>query len=379
MIEISPAPPRRFYTDRTARRHRDHRRLDRVAAPRRPGRPRSRAARQCVNNLFQLSTALQNYESSHEVLPPGVVNPTGPISNTAKGYHMSWMVQILPYIEQKNAFKKIDFNKGAYDDANLTVRGHVIASYLCPSDPGRGTPVGIATTNYAACHNDNEAPIDVKNNGVFYLNSSTRFDDVTDGSSCTIFVGEKKLLNAPSLGWISGTNTTLRNAGTQINGPSTFGVTPGEEDEAPAAPSGAPTPANLLVGGFSSFHSGEREFRLRRRFRPVPQEFHLRQGFPTARQLRRRRTRVGRSILRGRSMFSRSQPRHAFTLVELLVVIGIVGVLVALLLPAIQRTREAARRHQCVNNLFQISTALQNYEATHEVFPPRCGQPNRAD
>ena len=129
-----------------------------------------------------------------------------------------------------------------------------------PPIPVEARAVGVATTNYAACHNDAEAPIDVKNNGVFYLNSNTRYDDVTDGTSSTIFLGEKKLLNAPSLGWISGTNATLRNAGTQVNGPSTLGIAPGDEDDARPPPGGAPTPANLVVGGFSSFHSGGANF-----------------------------------------------------------------------------------------------------------------------
>ena len=210
----------------------------------------------CMSHLSQLGVALHNYEAAHELLPPGVVDEKGPIRNEPVGYHMGWMVQILPFIEEGVAFKNVDFSKGVYDKSNAPVRAVRISLFLCPSSPDAGFDEErkVAMSNYAGCHNDVEAPIDRDNHGVLFLNSHIRDRDITDGTAQTIFVGEK-ITPKDDWGWMSGTRATLRNTGSPlVNAPSGAAANHNvpEADDSDAAKA----KALLHVGGFGSHHPG---------------------------------------------------------------------------------------------------------------------------
>jgi type II secretory pathway pseudopilin PulG len=194
----------------------------------------------CLNNLFQIGVALGNYESAHNMLPPGSTDKQGPIHNVPKGYQMSWLVPLLPYIDENVVLQNIDLSVGAYDAKNAKARAIRIPVFLCPSSVSALQRLPVSS--YAGCQNDVEAPINVDNRGVLFLNSHISQKDVTDGVAHTIYVGEK-LSDEKDLGWMSGTRATLRNTGTapslDVSNRSAF-----KTDE----------PNDLWVGGFSSEH-----------------------------------------------------------------------------------------------------------------------------
>jgi prepilin-type N-terminal cleavage/methylation domain-containing protein/prepilin-type processing-associated H-X9-DG protein len=237
----------------------------------------------CASNVNQLILAVHNYDMAHGIYPPGTIDAKGPIMNVPLGYHHSWLIQSLPYLEEQNIWNAIDKNLSIYDKKNAPLHLAMPRILNCPSSAApRGTPC------YAGVHHDQEKPIDAKDNGVFFLNSIVRYDDVTDGSAHTLFLGEK-LPDGWELTWMSGTRATLRNTGTAINSLTRkTGLLParspeefapelerllGEETDPLAPPAATPadnttTPARpttgpgspTFVGGFGSDHVGGANF-----------------------------------------------------------------------------------------------------------------------
>ncbi|HWL10805.1 MAG TPA: DUF1559 domain-containing protein [Planctomicrobium sp.] len=206
---------------------------------------------QCRNNLMQLGLAIHNYHQAHQMLPPGSVNPTGPVYTGGPGYNMGWIPQILPFIDQSSLYHKIDFNQSANAPVNLSLIGYTPSLLFCPSSVGR-------THAYVGCHHDEEAPIDTTNNGVLYLNSSLHLRDLTDGQQSTLLLGEVLAIGS----WLEGSRGTLRNA----SSPGTlndYKVYQDQRHQAEFSQSGIeeiedplkPDP-RLIVGGFSSSHNG---------------------------------------------------------------------------------------------------------------------------
>ena len=209
----------------------------------------------CSNNMMQIGLAIHHHDFSMEHLPSGVINPSGPIRSEAVGQHVSWITQVLPYIEQQSLYDHFDIEAGAYAPANRDVRSSVVPTMLCPSNPfvSDDQPDSGAQSHYAGCHHDSESPIDADNHGLMFLNSKVRYRDIRDGSSQTILVGE--ILGDPAqLGWVSGTRATLRNTG-EVNGR----LMQDSKDFWDRSGAKPPTTA-LEVGQFGSFHQGGGNF-----------------------------------------------------------------------------------------------------------------------
>jgi prepilin-type N-terminal cleavage/methylation domain-containing protein/prepilin-type processing-associated H-X9-DG protein len=192
---------------------------------------REAAARlKCTNNLKQIGLALHNYHDTAQKFPPGYVdgntNPNSTPDNDV-GPGWGWAAFLLPYVEQDNVYRQINFNQPVGLGSNTAISRLHLAIYECPSDPNQQdfpvydstftTPITTLThANYVGCNgwievfngaggnpgttgNDGlPGPYGASGVGLFYRNSKTSFASVTDGTSNTIFVGERSSNHAPA-------------------------------------------------------------------------------------------------------------------------------------------------------------------------------------
>ena len=211
---------------------------------------------QCKNNLMQLGIAMHTYEMAFEMMPSGTVNLTGPIRNLEEGYHMGWLVQLLPSIEQAGLFGNINFNESAYAPANSGPRAISIAAFQCPSDNRQSA----GASSYAGCFGGDDVAIDMNNNGLLFLNSGIGYQEIRDGASNTILAGEKIVPQSlKDLGWMSGTMATLRNTGVAINTGWDIG---GARTTRNGSMAPLPAPSDTATSGYSSQHTGGAQFVL---------------------------------------------------------------------------------------------------------------------
>jgi prepilin-type N-terminal cleavage/methylation domain-containing protein len=183
---------------------------------------------QCKSNLKQIGLALHNYHDIHNTLPPGwiAVNAYGFPSAHDGGSGIGWAAMILPQLEQTNLWQQFRPSLPLGDQLNAPFRSAELPVYRCPSDPqppffdleeegGGAVLARLPVANYVAvfgteelhgCENDpGDDPVSPSGqcmgDGAFFHNSKVRMADITDGTSNTLMVGERR--TDRMLGWYS--------------------------------------------------------------------------------------------------------------------------------------------------------------------------------
>jgi prepilin-type N-terminal cleavage/methylation domain-containing protein len=171
---------------------------------------------QCVNNLREIGLALHNYHDALKSFPPayliqpgggGINGPPDPLTRDA-GPGWAWGMLLLPYLEERPLYDKIDFNRPCWDSVNDLLVRRQPKVFLCPSATGTREPMNVVSENgqvlatfarscYTVSAGQDEPwwySVDSYEgiaDGPFYRNSATRTADVTDGLSSTVFAGEQ--------------------------------------------------------------------------------------------------------------------------------------------------------------------------------------------
>jgi prepilin-type N-terminal cleavage/methylation domain-containing protein/prepilin-type processing-associated H-X9-DG protein len=179
----------------------------------------------CASNLRQIGVALHHYHDIFNWFPPGYVDRnTDPASTPDNdlGPGWGWASFLLPYLEEQNLYQQINFNLGVGLGTNAAPSQTPLKVFQCPSDPYQQnftvwpTNIIVAHGNYVGCNGWEECYFNSggagngggsdglsgglggAGNGLFYRNSKNNFASVTDGTSTTIFVGERSGNHAPA-------------------------------------------------------------------------------------------------------------------------------------------------------------------------------------
>jgi prepilin-type N-terminal cleavage/methylation domain-containing protein/prepilin-type processing-associated H-X9-DG protein len=181
---------------------------------------REAAARaQCKNNLKQIGLAFHNYHTAYQSFPPGFTSASATVDGDGTGPGWGWGAYLLPFLEQDNLYRQIDFTRDIRDPANAFARVQTLKVFLCPSDTPPGPTftavdearvplcdvafanfVGMGGTHEVTGFPDTSGGIPYQ--GVLLRNSRVRVADIPDGTSNTLFVGERASKRSPMTTWV---------------------------------------------------------------------------------------------------------------------------------------------------------------------------------
>ena len=143
----------------------------------------------CGNNLHQIGIALQAYHEVHRCFPPGGIEPISP--KWPKGRQLAWSAFLLPHIEQRPLYERVDFTEAFDSDRNAEAAATVVATYLCPS-VGRTSNLveGRGACDYGGIYGERITSPNNPPKGTMLYDRAVSIRQILDGTSTTLIVSE---------------------------------------------------------------------------------------------------------------------------------------------------------------------------------------------